>query len=261
MIALRLSFGATIAKEDATGTTAAALHVTPLSLGGIGEVIPGSGNEDCFAASEEHQLFALSDGASESYDSGLWSKLLCLQWIVGGGEASKASLYARIRDYTDACQPDALSWSKRAAFERGSYATFLGVRQRRGMVQVLSFGDSLAVWHQGERTVSFPYCRAEQFDERPLCLSTVATRNSPALDATRTSFTSWPMEPGSRLLLMTDALGRWLLSQSDVPQACKRLIEVSEIGEFARFVLHERQSGGMKRDDTTLAVLAVEVES
>ena len=197
MSRLRLTFGATIAKDDVTGATASALTGTPSVAGGLGEDPAEMGNDDYFSASEEHQLFAMSDGASESYDSGRWSKVLCRQWILGGGVASKATLYARIREYTQECRPAALSWSKQAAFERGSYATFLGVRKKRGMVQVLAFGDSLAVWLQGDHVVSFPYIDAKQFDERPLCLSTVQARNDPALAAVgRTSqHGRWSQDP------------------------------------------------------------------
>ena len=261
MSRLRLTFGATIAKDDVTGATASALTGTPSVAGGLGEDPAEMGNDDYFSASEEHQLFAMSDGASESYDSGRWSKVLCRQWILGGGVASKATLYARIREYTQECRPAALSLSKQAAFERGSYATFLGVRKKRGMVQVLAFGDSLAVWLQGDHVVSFPYIDAKQFDERPLCLSTVQARNDPALAAVRKNFTTWPMEPGSRLLLMTDALGRWLLSQPDARLARERLLGFLDAADFAKFVLGERGSGAMKRDDTTLAVLSFEAAS
>lgn len=260
MSRLRLSFGSTISKDDDTGETAVALSPIASAVGGVGCTLPSAGNDDSFSVSEEHQLFALSDGASESYDSGLWSKILCLQWVAGGGVASRPSLYARIRDYNDACRVATLSWSKQAAFERGSYATFIGIRRRHGAVQVLAFGDSLAVWHHGDRAVTFPYCSAEQFDERPLCLSTVQVRNEPAFAAVRVSYTTWPMEPGSSLLLMTDALGRWLLSQREARLARERLLRLSSEAEFAEFVLAERRAGAMKRDDTTLAVLSVEAE-
>jgi hypothetical protein len=258
MSRLRLTFGATIAKDDDVGGTATVLLASATDAVSFGEILPKAGNDDCFSASEEFQLFAMSDGASESYDSSLWSKVLCLQWILGNGAVSRSALYARIRDYTELCRPTTLSWSKQAAFERGSYATFLGVRMRRGMVQILAFGDSLAVWHQGDRAESFPYCTPQQFDERPLCLSTLKDRNEPAITALRVSFTSWPMEPSAKLLLMTDALGRWLLSQSDARHGRDRLLAIQSPAEFAQFVLAERRAGAMRRDDTTLAVLSLE---
>ena len=258
MNVLRLTFGATIAKEDNTGDTACSLSPSLSNHRSFVETLPRPGNDDCFSASEERQLFAMSDGASESYDSGLWSKLLCLHWTLGGGVASKHALYSRIRDYSLACRPETLSWSKRASFERGSYATFLGVRRRHGAVQVLAFGDSLAVWHHGDHVVTFPYCSAAQFAGRPICLSTLESRNKPALATTRASFTTWPMRPGACLLLMTDALGLWLLSRPDARLARERLLGFSDSNDFARFVLAERRSGEMKRDDTTLAVLSLE---
>jgi hypothetical protein len=260
MSRLRLTFGATIAKDDDEGGTAADLLANATSAVSLGEILPKAGNEDCFSASEELQLFAMSDGASESYDSSLWSKILCLHWIVGNGVVSRSALYARIRDYTEECRPATLSWSKQAAFERGSYATFLGIRLRRGMVQILAFGDSLAVWHHGDRAESFPYCNARQFDERPLCLSTLKAGNDPAIVALRVSFTNWPMEPGAKLLLMTDALGRWLLSQSNARHGRERLLAIQNPAEFAQFVLAERRVGAMRRDDTTLAVLSLEAD-
>ena len=60
---------------------------------------------------------------------------------------------------------------------------------------------------------------------------------------------------------MTDALGRWLLSQPDARLARERLLGFLDAADFAKFVLGERGSGAMKRDDTTLAVLSFEAAS
>jgi hypothetical protein len=57
-----------------------------------------------------------------------------------------------------------------------------------------------------------------------------------------------------KLLLMTDAIGRWLLEQPGSDRA-RQLLDIPDAAAFASFVDHERVEGRMKRDDSTLVVV------
>jgi hypothetical protein len=222
---------------------------------------PDAVNEDQTATDEARQLFAVSDGASESYDSARWARLIADEWISSGAVATRLGLDRLVREYEFGCDPASLSWSRRAAYDRGSFATLLGVSLRGSEIRVVAIGDSLAVGLQmGIEPRSFPYQAAEDFDRRPLLLSTRLAANEALADRTvaRGCVTRWPIQPGSTLLLMTDALGQWLLRHGLDSSACSSLQQIRSGEELRELVVAERSVGMMRRDDTTLLHLRVE---
>jgi len=131
---------------------------------------PGELNEDCWQNSHKG-AGAVSDGASVSFDSAAWSRILARRyaqhpcfddtWV-----AAAIAAYAELHDR------DSLPWMQQAAFDRGSFASLLGVTDRGDrQVAILAIGDSLAVLCDGDRVVaSFPYEAPEQFDANPQLL-------------------------------------------------------------------------------------------
>jgi len=145
-----------------------------------------------------------------------------------------------------------MSWSAQAAFDRGSFATLLGLRIGPSGVSILGIGDSLAVLDDGaEIRATFPYSGPEQFRANPLLLSTIYDRNAAILSADFT--THWHLDGGSKLFCMTDAIGAWLLF--DRPERMARLRALQTRSEFVALVEDARAEGTMRRDDTTLLVI------
>lgn len=136
-------------------------------------------NEDAWAVDETVSKVALSDGASESYDSRTWATLLVKAYAADSA-FSIEWLGKVLADYSSMVNYESLSWSKQAAFDRGSFATLLGLELApNGDVEVLALGDSVAFHLRGDQLLSsFPYTLPEQFDARPLLLSTLAANNS-----------------------------------------------------------------------------------
>jgi len=218
---------------------------------------PGEKNEDCWQNSHKG-AGAVSDGASVSFDSASWSRILArryaqhpqfdLDWV-----AQAIADYAKLHDR------DSLEWMQQAAFDRGSFASLLGVTGRGdGRIGVLAIGDSLAVLCDGDRLIaSFPYETPEQFEARPQLLSTNPAENVflTEPDALAGLCVEWDLGPLDKpaLLCATDALGCWILSQRDSETSpVARLRGIAKSRAFARFVEEERAAGRMRRDDTTL---------
>lgn len=236
---LRIVFIGTVAKDDT----------------------PDAVNEDQVATDEIRQRFAVSDGASESYDSSRWARLLSTAWVTKEIAATRRGLDHAISEYERASDPASLSWSKKGAFDRGSFATLLGVSLCGNSARVVAIGDSIALavgLHSGPHT--FPYSLPEEFDCRPMLLSTQRQANAALFDRSiaRGWITRWPLTPGAALLLMTDALGQWLLRHN--ADACSRatLLGFRHVDDLRLFVRSEQSSGAMRRDDTTLIHLAAE---
>lgn len=222
-------------------------------------------NEDATSVDLERGIFAMSDGASESFDSQAWARLLVARFVEHPAVNpdwvdSVRKHYAAGRDF------DAMSWSQQAAYERGSFATLLGVGRHENShdLEIIAVGDSLAVHLDGpERWDSYPYRRAEQFDDRPRLLSTIAGANAFVASGTfnSESGTVWRVTDESTVLLMTDALGQWLLAEPDaVRTRADILLAASTQSAFVDFVIEQRKLGAMRVDDTTLLVLSIRDE-
>ena len=167
--------------------------------------------------------------------------------------AEAVAAYAKLHDR------DSLPWMQQAAFDRGSFASLLGVSDRGGgRVGILAIGDSLAVLCDGDQILaSFPYEAPEQFEAQPQLLSTNPAENGFLAEPDGLSRLSveWDLGPldNPALLCVTDALGCWILSQRDSdPSPIARLRAIDSRRAFARFVEEERAAGRMRRDDTTL---------
>lgn len=203
--------------------------------------------------------FSLADGASESYDSGNWARLLTQAYVIDQG-VGVLWVADRVQTYLDSSDFASLSWSKQAAFERGSFATLLGLEMAPNGTdaEVLAIGDSLAVHvRDGVILDSFPFQYAEQFDARPRLLSTLAVANDfvGESDFFTNSSITWPVRPGDQVLLVTDAVGHWLLAREE---ALTTLSAVSTNEEFERLVADRRLEKTMRLDDSTVLRIAVD---
>jgi hypothetical protein len=221
-------------------------------------------NEDAWACDELLTCVAVSDGASESYDSKRWARALVdrysanqmfdWDWVSGAVTAYNSTI-----DFS------ALSWSQQMAFDRGSFATLLALQlaENGSEVEILGVGDSLAVHvRDGALLATFPYEQAEQFDENPMLLSTLSAENlfikEPGFFQ-RNSSKTWVILPGDVIYLMTDAVGQWLLGNQVPGQTPLELLDaLSTHEEFSALTLQLRSENKMKLDDSTLIRLVVE---
>lgn len=220
-------------------------------------------NEDAFEISLNADRLAVSDGASESFDSKTWADLL-VDKFVKSPEINSDWLSEVVRQYNECYDLKTLSWSKFAAFERGSFATILGVEAfpEHSSFDVLSVGDSLAVLLSDSKMVdSFPYKEAQQFKNRPELFCTNSSHNSFIFEAdffTRHQKT-WDLKKLNNpvLLCMTDALGEWALkmAEDDSPQ-WETLLSIKDISQLQDIVQAERGHRRMRVDDVTLVSIS-----
>ena len=218
-------------------------------------------NEDSFHRSAKG-VYALSDGASVSFDSASWARILVRRY-ARDPEFTREWLAAAMAEFRKLYDRDSMPWVQQASFDRGSFASLLGVRvvDEGRLIQVLSIGDSLAVLCDGDCIkATFRLSAASEFNRSPQLLCTNPAENAflDEVDFGYDIVADWTFtglkQPA--LLCMTDALGHWLLSQRDrnsSPISALRKLQTPRA--FARFVHEERAAGRMKRDDTTLIAL------
>lgn len=217
-------------------------------------------NEDAAELQPYRGLYAVSDGASESFAPALWSRLLAQRFLASQA-VDKEWLGSASRLFASHFDREGMTWSAQASFDRGTYATLLGLRLGSAgrKAEVVAVGDSLAVLSDGPELLdTFPYTEASDFARRPLLLSTQMSGNGAALAniGSGTALRAWDMSGLSRpaILCMTDALGAWLLQ--DRRPRLQTLLSLRTKGQFSILVDTERAAGRMRRDDTTLILLA-----
>ncbi|NPU11977.1 hypothetical protein HL666_14485 [Bradyrhizobium sp. 83002] len=215
-------------------------------------------NEDRVRVSDDKRCCAVSDGASVSFDSGQWAEILCERFLQSR-DINERWLRLATEQYAALYDRDNMSWSHQAAFDRGSFASLLGVACGEGRTaRVFSFGDSLLAFvDNGQVVRTIPYLQADEFDKAPTMLSTCGAENK-AIDDDALNEAWHDLFLGSHdkpfLLLMTDAIGRWLLDDPS-PDRLSVLLGIESEGAFRKFVARERADGRLKRDDSTLVVI------
>lgn len=220
-------------------------------------------NEDAWAIDESVTRVAVSDGASESFDSRAWATLLVNTYITNPAFSAEW-LASVLKAYLTTVDYESLSWSKQAAFDRGSFATLLALEVAPNSdVEVLALGDSVAFHLRGDELLaSFPYTTPQEFDARPQLLATIAAGNAfiaePGFFGRNTSRT-WHVQTGDVILLATDAVSQWALSEQLPDQtALSYLRTVASLEGFEAEVLELRRQGRIRVDDSTLVRLVAE---
>lgn len=157
-----------------------------------------------------------------------------------------------------------MSWMAQAAYDRGSFATLLGVQYfgENRQAKVFAVGDCIAALCDGYSIVStFPLCAAEQFGNSPLLISTNLTLNTLFSEEnfpdSRTEIWDLSALQHPKILCMTDALGHWFLSHHESGDDPVSILEgIKSRKEFSTYVLSERIAHRLKTDDTTLIILS-----
>lgn len=220
-------------------------------------------NEDAWSHDESKTCLALSDGASESFDSRSWARLLVRKFVDDQcitPEWANSAIHA----YSKSVDVDSLGWAALRAFDRGSFATLLGITMADNEtdVGVLCVGDSLAMLvRRGVVLDTYPFTKPEHFDARPTLISTKPGTNTfltkPSFFGT--SSKTWAVLPGDVIYAVTDAVGHWLLTQAfGNKDFLETFGHLNSEDDFAVLVHNLRAERKIRLDDSTMIRLVVE---
>ena len=213
--------------------------------------------EDRFLFSLDGTIAALSDGASESFDSRSWAEILC-KLSCSGNAISPESISDATIEYAALYDPAQLSWSKFAAYEKGSFATLLSVRhdRQRAQVEICAVGDTVVLLCEGQDvTLRFRLTEAGQFAAHPQLLCTRDDLNAFVRDPFLKTkhVVVEPVTSETVALLLTDAIGQWCYEAMEQGRDdWVVLLSIDSESAFQNFVLNARANRSMKIDDTTL---------
>lgn len=216
-------------------------------------------NEDRFLVSLDTGRIALSDGASESFDSKNWADLLVSSYI-------RTTVFNRnwlgdcLASYDTLYEEQNLSWSKLSAFERGSFATLLGIEfdEVNESIEILAIGDSsVFVFSENAKPFTFPYTASEQFKGKPELLCSNNAHNSfiDSGEFYREHTASLHPQRGATVILATDALSCWLMEGIELnEERWKMFSALDNEGDFVKIVHELRENKKLKVDDSTLII-------
>ncbi len=221
-------------------------------------------NEDCFSLDFKQNRIALCDGATESFDSKSWSQILSEKY-VHDPEISLKWIQEAIAVYSGFYteKKKLLTWSQQLSFDRGSFATLLGleIKESDSLVKLTAIGDSLFVLMDGTHIITtFPYSVHLQYLEKPTLISTVPALNVSLLGQPELWQKIFYIDQLKKpyILCMTDALGEWFLKNvSEKDLSYLDLLSFREFSEYEQYIENLRENKKIRIDDSTLAVLKI----
>jgi len=227
--------------------------------------------EDAWASCVHPTRIAVSDGATDSFESGRWSRTLVEHVIVDPPRSAEDMLgwvAAPIKTWKAGINWNSLPWYGTEKANRGAFATLLTVEFEDSLEAqtdigavalrylATAVGDACLFHVQDDQLiVRFPLSLSTDFGTMPPLLSTRDDYNGKSLESLKTL--THDIKPGDVMLLATDALAAWFLRDfEDGGKPWLRLHAVSHSG-FEELVHDLRQEKLIHNDDVTLVVISV----
>jgi hypothetical protein len=216
-------------------------------------------NEDAVAAAPEALRFAVSDGASEGWESGPWAGRLAAAFV--GGPPSPHEFPAWLAEarrgwaQKPAAGPEA--WYASVKQEQGSFATLLGLELRHSRStsgwawRAVAVGDSCLLHVRGGALqAAFPLATPKAFGNRPPLLP-----SSPDAKCPEPEWFAGRAEPEDLFLLATDAAAARLLDPPALAAALPAVREALVAGEPGPLYRWFREVQAVANDDVSLVAI------
>ena len=225
--------------------------------------------------------FAIADGASTAYLSGLWADTLVEGFGSYEGEITDTNFFdliqtvildenwtPRLADYIQKRVDGgkALSWYDEVALQKGADSTFLEIsfsfneNELKDNFSALAIGDScLFQIRDDELITNFPLNSSSDFDNSPLLISSDPKRNV-NLNEKIAYLENQSIIDGDKIFLMTDALASWFFQEHEKGEKPWEIIgeNVGEKSGFMDWVEQLRENNRMRNDDVTLMILEIQ---
>jgi hypothetical protein len=207
--------------------------------------------EDAIAGDPASGRFAIADGASESYASGEWAKLLVDGFVRAG--TNRDWLQVPQQRWQDDIGRRASSWYAEEKFTAGAHATFLGVQfthtDGEANWGAEAVGDScMFILHDDHLETSFPMSNSSEFTRAPSLLNSHG--GSPVWE-----FGMGALPRGSVLVLASDALAQYLLRSSEQKAFIGQALLHVDDRTFPEWVEASRATGDLRNDDVALGLI------
>ncbi len=241
---------------------------------------PQSGvNEDAWRADDLQNVVVVSDGASSSIFSGLWSNILCQSVIENVPDPMDHFNFPkwleRVREkWINGIDLNNLSWYQKPKMASGAFATLVWATIDQSMeipddldddvpmdtdffrIYGYALGDAcLLHFHSGRLVRSIPVVRSVDFDSTPPLVGSINL----GVDLTASFVPIDFVAPeGDWIVLATDAMAQWILSQCEngsVPDWREFWNQTPE--QYDELVERIRQEQQIRVDDSTVLLCCI----
>ncbi len=204
---------------------------------------------------QDVELFrtAIADGATETSFSKKWANLLVQKCCVVNDKKQFIQDLPELQKqwYAEVNQKD-MPWYALEKLYIGAYATMLSLEIQENTYKIIAIGDSCLFHIRGEQLENcFPLTHSEQFNDRPVLLSSYANNNEGIIEnIIGKSGLKW--KKGDEFYLMTDALACWFLEANEKKSRPWAKIRAIKPGNFKHFIAKLRSIKALRNDDVTL---------
>jgi hypothetical protein len=222
--------------------------------------------EDAIALDTQTCRFAVSDGATESFDARNWAERLAQHWVQRKStltaEEFREWVAAEGRELHDSWNSLTLSWYSEEKARYGSFATLVGVEldlnTESPSWQAIALGDACLL-HCRNKTLlkSLPLSGSEGFNLGPVLVASDSSLHESSMKSVVTD--SGTCQNGDVLLLMSDAASLWCLQRFESRDLdVDQFLSSKSDEQLREFFDTERMAGRIRNDD--LAIVRIEIK-
>jgi hypothetical protein len=222
--------------------------------------------EDAIAMDTQTCRFAVSDGATESFDARNWAERLAQHWVQRKStltvEEFREWVATEGRELHDSWNSLTLSWYSEEKARYGSFATLVGVELDLNTElpswQAIALGDACLL-HCRNKTLlkGLPLSGSEGFNTGPVLVASDSSLHENSMKSVVTD--SGTCQDGDVLLLMSDAASLWCLQRFESGDLdVEQFLGAKTDEELREFFDTERMAGRIRNDD--LAIVRIEIK-
>lgn len=231
-----------------------------------------SGCQDNFSYNETKNCFAIADGATQSFYSSIWSKLL-VDYFCGNPEIDKNNwqewlkpiqkewlerVTAELKTAKSGNNPAWIEIENRLNRFESATSTFIGLQFIENQAKISIVGDSCLFIFQGNQLIQTHLLKkSTDFNNQPEYFGSRSKHNDHEPKFLDIELKYKQHSDKLYFVLATDALAEYILKYTE--QQRDILTTLLTIQEFENFVKSARQDDTikMKNDDVTLMILEV----
>lgn len=220
--------------------------------------------EDAIYVSEERQLFAVADGATEAFASRYWARFLVRAWgrsdLALVTRDTFVEFAGRLGDRAQQrWHRKTLAWYAEEKARSGSFAAFAGISINSDLCEGVAIGDCCVFQVRGGQIVhATPFDDPTSFSYRPTLLPT--NRKEQELAERHVIEFEMSLAMMDVVYLMSDAIACWFLQivRTDVPKLREfdHALMSHDTDRLSATVAGERRSGRMRNDDVAVIRVA-----
>jgi hypothetical protein len=219
--------------------------------------------EDSIAIDISRLRFAVSDGATEGFDSRRWARYLTRAWVSpSSGALDTFDFIDRVRALGERLEEKwagrRLPWYLEEKASAGAFAAFLGLQITPEWTwSALALGDCCLIIER-DRTLAqaFPLSSPDDFSNRPILVASKTDRDA-SKQALRLG--QGVCLPGDTFLLMSDAIACWYLGHAT---SNRELLDdfhsaLCDTSALVALMARERTSRRLRNDDVAVIKLVL----